>query len=80
MIDHAFLFTEIVYSYLPKSCIPIYRSRVFLITENDVLLITDYKSVMLFIFIRMTDIRRDMMFHYSIVTYEVTLAFLSSSY
>ena len=42
MIDHALLFTEIVYPYLPKSCIPIYRSRVFLIADYDVLLFTDY--------------------------------------
>jgi len=42
MIDHALLFTEIVYPYLPKSCILIYRSRVFLIANYDVLLFTDY--------------------------------------
>jgi hypothetical protein len=45
MIDHAFLFTEVVYSYLPKSCIPIYRNRVFLFANYDVLLFTDYNPV-----------------------------------
>ena len=42
MIDHAFLFTKVVYSYLPKSCISIYRNRVFLFANYDVLLFTDY--------------------------------------
>ena len=46
MMDHASrcasLFTEVVHFYLPKLCILIYRSCVFLVTDCCVLLFTDY--------------------------------------
>ena len=40
--DHAFLFTEMLHSYLPKYNIAVYRSATFLFTIYATLLFTDY--------------------------------------
>src|ERR1017187_427257 len=50
MIDHAFLFTKVVYSYLPKSCIPIYRNRVFPFTE----IVYSYLPIMMYCYLPIT--------------------------